>query len=515
MQPLDHKSDNSKEKAQPFDLIRSPIEVWAQTIAYVRIVLFRLAHLADDTDIVGTIEDIKSGIVLRGSNLWILICSIMIASIGLDVNSPAVIIGAMLISPLMSPILGIGLSFGINDRETLIKSLRNFGIAIAVSMLTAVIYFWITPFGQPTDEMLARTEPTLLDVFVAFFGGLAGIIAGSRMEKSNAIPGVAIATALMPPLCTSAFGLATGRWDIFGGAFYLFFINVIFISISTFLIVRFLKFPQVAGSLGFNRFNRALVYTLLFLIVSPSMFFLIKQIHQHNFESQIRSFIRDHFNEEINDPTSLNWAYRPIPSDPEVYRLKILSFREGSYIDQDSLRQLEARMNRMLHGLFLGIPHQLGFKGYDSCSIELIQSDKPEGLEEELITRAKRQIFEEMDIRLRREFRKHEEKEVILSQKDARIQKLEEELHHLRGDSIPFRNLTLEAKAIYPELEELAIARTKATDFESDTVAYLVAVRWDNRLNKSRWLRQESEGRLSRWLSLKLPDAHIRIVRYD
>ena len=195
---------------------------------YLLKVLNRVANISDGTDVFGTIEHIKKDINIRGSNIWILVCSTMLASIGLDLNSAAVIIGAMLISPLMSPILGIGLAVGINDRDTLIESLKNFGLAIAVSLLTSVFYFLITPLGEPTSEIIARTQPTLLDVFVAIFGGIAGIVAGSRKEKTSAIPGVAIATALMPPICVAGFGIATGHWNYFAGAFYLFFINAVF-----------------------------------------------------------------------------------------------------------------------------------------------------------------------------------------------------------------------------------------------------------------------------------------------
>ncbi|MCC5945131.1 MAG: DUF389 domain-containing protein, partial [Bernardetiaceae bacterium] len=241
-----------------------------------------MAHLADDTDVVGTIRGIKSGIVFKGSNLWILICSVVIASIGLDLNSPAVIIGAMLISPLMSPILGIGLGLGISDRETLVKSLRNFALAVVISLVTSVLYFMITPLGEYTTEMQARTEPTLLDVFVAFFGGLAGIIAGSRNEKTTAIPGVAIATALMPPLCTSGFGFATGRWDVFGGAFYLFFINAVFISLSTYMIVRFLKFPTVKRlETRLEQRARRMAYIVLIILLLPSIIFLVRKLREN------------------------------------------------------------------------------------------------------------------------------------------------------------------------------------------------------------------------------------------
>ncbi|MCB0614144.1 MAG: DUF389 domain-containing protein, partial [Phaeodactylibacter sp.] len=177
-----------------------------------------------------TIEDIKKGVVFRGANLWILMFAIMVASVGLNVNSPAVIIGAMLISPLMGPIMGIGLGVGINDLELIVKAMRNLAIAVVISVLTSAAYFWISPLNDAQSELLARTSPTLWDVLIALFGGLAGIVAGSRKEKSNAIPGVAIATALMPPLCTAGFGLATAQWSYFFGAFYLFFINSVFIS---------------------------------------------------------------------------------------------------------------------------------------------------------------------------------------------------------------------------------------------------------------------------------------------
>ncbi len=179
---------------------------------------------------------------MRGYSLWILVCSTILASIGLDTNSTAVIIGAMLISPLMSPILSVGLSVAIHDKQVLTRSLQNLLIAVAISLSASVIYFFLSPLGEPTPELQARTFPTLLDLMVALFGGISGIVSISRHEQTNAIPGVAIATALMPPLCTAGFGIATANWNYFFGAFYLFFINAVFISLATYLIVRFLHF---------------------------------------------------------------------------------------------------------------------------------------------------------------------------------------------------------------------------------------------------------------------------------
>ena len=202
---------------------------------------FNLSH--DQEDCQSTIMAIEKGVDFRGINVWTLVFAIFIASIGLNVNSTAVIIGAMLISPLMGPIMGLGLSVGINDFTLLKKSLRNMIIAVVISIVTSTIYFYISPLNDAQSELLSRTTPTIYDVLIALFGGFAGIVAGSSKEKGTVIPGVAIATALMPPLCTAGFGIATGHLYYFVGAAYLFFINAVMISLSTFLFVRFLKFP--------------------------------------------------------------------------------------------------------------------------------------------------------------------------------------------------------------------------------------------------------------------------------
>ncbi len=231
--------------------------------------------IKENTDFEKTKSTISEGVSLRGYNIWILVCSTILASIGLDTNSTAVIIGAMLISPLMSPILGVGLSVAIHDRQVLTRSLKNLFIAVVISLSASVIYFFLSPLSEPTPELQARTFPTLLDVMIALFGGIAGIVSISRHEQTNAIPGVAIATALMPPLCTAGFGIATANWNYFFGAFYLFFINAIFISLATYLIVRYLHFPEKE----FVNTKVATRYRRWFIILSiaaltPSIYFL-------------------------------------------------------------------------------------------------------------------------------------------------------------------------------------------------------------------------------------------------
>lgn len=190
---------------------------------------------------------IAKGVEFRGVNLWVLIFATMIASLGLNINSAAVIIGAMLVSPIMGPIMGAGLALGINDFELLKKSLRNLSLMFIVAIVTSTLYFFVSPLSANSSELLARTTPSIYDVLIALFGGLAGMVAQTRQDRtSTVIPGVAIATALIPPLCTAGFGIATGQPRFFFGAFYLFFINSVFIAMATYLVVRFLKYQKKA-----------------------------------------------------------------------------------------------------------------------------------------------------------------------------------------------------------------------------------------------------------------------------
>jgi len=212
----------------------------------IKTFLINLLDIREGTDKKETIEKIQDGIQVKSHTAWILIFSILIASIGLNTSSSAVVIGAMLISPLMGPILGIGLSIGINDIDTLRKSLLNLGIMVGLSLSSSFIFFSIPLFQEATPEIIARTQPDVRDVLIAITGGLALIIALSRRkELTNTIAGIAIATALMPPLCTAGYGLATLNFKFFGGAMFLFTINTIFIALATFVIVKFLNFPVV------------------------------------------------------------------------------------------------------------------------------------------------------------------------------------------------------------------------------------------------------------------------------
>lgn len=246
----------------------------------------------EGVDVGATIDNIRRGIDFKGPNVWVLICSIIVASVGLNTDSTAVIIGAMLISPLMGPIRGIGLGVGTNDIALIVESLKNFGIAVGISLFTAWIYFLVSPISELTPELEARTGPNLMDVFIAFFGGLAGIIAASRGDNSTVIPGVAIATALMPPLCTAGYGLAVGNLHYFFGASYLFLLNTLFICLSTIVVVRYLKFPlrqfinpRIQKKVTWSS------YILLFLVVIPSVYLFYLKVQETVFNENVKRFV--------------------------------------------------------------------------------------------------------------------------------------------------------------------------------------------------------------------------------
>ena len=249
-----------------------------------------MQDMEDEKEIVA---QITSGVSFRGANLWVLIFAIFIASLGLNVNSTAVIIGAMLISPLMGPIIGMGLAIGINDFQLLRRAAKNFAIATVISILTATVYFLITPLGEAQSELLARTSPTIYDVLIAPFGGAAGILALCTKGKGNVIPGVAIATALMPPLCTAGFGLASGHLLYFLGAFYLFFINTVFISLSTYLGVRLMRFHrkefQTASA---ARKSRRAVMAIAILTIIPSLLMTVGIVRRSISDNNVNRFIK-------------------------------------------------------------------------------------------------------------------------------------------------------------------------------------------------------------------------------
>ncbi len=294
-----------------------------------------IASLARGTDTAGTIREISENVTLRGANIWMLVCSAILASIGLDVNSTAVIIGAMLISPLMSPILGVGLSIATSDRKLLKKSLQSLALATFLSLLTSAIYFLISPLGELTSELSARTTPTILDVGVAFFGGIAGIVSGSRKNKTNAIPGVAIATALMPPICTAGFGIAKLDSTVFLGAFYLFFINSVFIALATYLISIWLKFPKHEHLDGEDKAKMQwFIIGFTILTIIPSAFIFINVLNKLRFDNGVKNFINQEMRGDAHQP--VQWE---VLNSTAPYTLKV--YTVGKAVSPEEKAQLQ------------------------------------------------------------------------------------------------------------------------------------------------------------------------------
>ena len=262
----------------------------------VREFLKTTLNLTNDVDIPAASENIRKNIPFRGPNVYILIVAIIIASVGLNVNSIPVIIGAMLISPLMGPITGLGLGLGTNDRELVLFSIKNLLIMVGISLLAATLYFMLTPLeiDNPT-ELLARTRPTIYDVFIALFGGLAGVLETARKEKGTVISGVAIATALMPPLCTVGYGIANLSWQYTIGALFLFSINCIFIAMAAYLMAKFLKFPMKTVEQHRTRYF-ILSYALVILLAATSIFTGYHVIRENDFTKMANRFVKKNQN---------------------------------------------------------------------------------------------------------------------------------------------------------------------------------------------------------------------------
>ena len=328
-----------------YDPIKSEVKKvsFSQAFSSFKVFIKELISINHNVDRSETISLIKSDIQFSGTNIWILMCSIIIASIGLINNSTAVIIGAMLISPLMGPIRGIGLALSTNDFKVLIKSLSNFGVMVAVSVFASFLFFLITPLKSETPEILSRTEPQVLDILIAFFGGLAGVISATIKNKSGGltvVPGVAIATALMPPLCTVGFGIATANWAYFIGAFYLFLLNSVFICLATFMVLRLLKFPLVQFvDPKVERKVKLYVFSVILLIIIPSVFKFSNMIKKSIFEQNAELYVEKVI--MIND----NIRIVDIPKyEYEDENSKITLNISGEYVSKDRINDWKRQL---------------------------------------------------------------------------------------------------------------------------------------------------------------------------
>lgn len=388
-----------------------------------------------------TVETIRNGVEFKGANLWILIFATFIASLGLNVNSTAVIIGAMLISPLMGPIMGVGLAIGQNDFELLKRSLKNYLVATLFSVITATLYFSFTPLNEVQSELLARTSPTIYDVFIALFGGMAGIVALSTKEKGNVIPGVAIATALMPPLCTAGFGLATGNLLYFLGAFYLYFINSVFISLATVIGVRVMHF-QLKAFVDKEREKMVKRYIVLIALgtMVPAVYLTYGIVKETFYQSAANHFI----SKEMDFPET-QVLDRKISYDTKEIRVVLI----GKEVPEDRIVEARSKLkDYKLHNTKLVV-----FQGVNNSTAD--------------ISNIRSMVMED--------FYKNSEKE-LASQKQ-KIDSLEKIVQLHKETGMADMKIASEMKVLFPAVNTLAMTQTLKLNIEAvqtDTVTYVI-----------------------------------------
>ena len=428
--------------------------------------------LPDKTDETATVEQISDGVTFRGANLWVLIFAIFIACLGLNLNSTAVIIGAMLISPLMGPIIGMGLAVGRADLELLKRSLTNYGVSTVISVLTAALYFQLTPLTEAQSELLARTSPTLYDVLIALFGGAAGILAISTGGKGNVIPGVAIATALMPPLCTAGYGLAMGEWSFFFGACYLFFINTVFIALATYLGVRLLQFQpkQFVDKARLAVVNR---YIAVIVVVTmlPAVYMTTQIIRQSVFENHVKQFVK----QELNQPGTRILSEQ---ADRETKTLDVVAL--GAALPNE---MIEAARQRLAD--YQLADYQLNvIQGAQSDSLLLARNNA--GTQQSLSG------LDQQHLALQAE----------------RVAQLERETADYRRLDALAREIVGEVKAVCPKVESIGLSKITETPVDSGAVrSYVLAV-----ANSRTPLPATDRDRLAQWLKVRTQADSLRLV---
>lgn len=418
-----------------------------------------------------TIQEISSGVTFHGANLWILVFAIFIASLGLNVNSTAVIIGAMLISPLMGPIVGMGLAVGINDSRLLSRSLKNYLVATTISVITATIYFLLTPLTEAQSELLARTSPTLYDVLIALCGGAAGILALSVGGKGNVIPGVAIATALMPPLCTAGYGLAMGNFSFFFGAFYLFFINTVFIALSTFVGVRMLRFrrKQFVDAARFSKVKRYII-GIVVLTMLPAAYMTVQIIRESVLDSNMRKFTK-------NELTFKGTQILSQKRDEKTKQLNIVAL--GSPITSEAIKRAQARL----------ADYKLG-----AYRLHIIQGAHSDSL---LLSQAFQSGAGRSDA--------DNQKLLMQAEQISRLEGLLQGYAKYSQLGIDIRH---EVKAVYPAVASISLSRvTEARTDTSSARQYVLAV-----VGSSKGLNQTERKQLQNWLKVRTKADSLRLL---
>lgn len=423
-----------------------------------------------------TIEQIRADVEFRGARVWILICAIFIASIGLNMNSTAVIIGAMLISPLMGPIIGLGLGLGIVDYELVKRSLRNFVFAVGVAILTSTLYFLITPISTAQSEILARTQPTVYDLFIALLGGIAGIVAGATRTKGQVIPGVAIATALMPPLCTAGYGLGTGQMSYFFGALYLFILNAVFICLSTYVMVKLLnfrKFTYVDPQHG-KRINRWMIVIVLCTTI-PSVYLASQMISKSIEEQRVASFVK---NEMVMENSFL---------------LKY------EYNRGDSINTITASMigKRLEESDLLLLQKRLVDYGLRNTQLKIRQ-----GYDESMSEEVRHSILSDLK-------QQKSSSESVAQFLQLRNDSLQLQLNKEQAFYRKCQDVSAEVKQLFDQVSKVEVAQLYCFSTDSMQVDTLPFIRL--RITKS--LSKEQEKVIRRWLSVRFENPEVLIEK--
>ncbi|MFV8224985.1 DUF389 domain-containing protein [Christiangramia aquimixticola] len=433
--------------------------------------LSRLLDIRPDTDRESTVEAVQKDISFKGHNAWILIFSIFVASIGLNVSSTAVVIGAMLISPLMGPIVGIGMAVAINDIETLKRSFVNLGIMVGLSVLTATIYFFISPVKIETPELVARTYPTILDVLVAIFGGLALIVAKTKRGTiASVILGVAIATALMPPLCTVGYGIANSKWEYALGALYLFSINAVFIALSTFVVAKLLGFPLVRYANSRKRKRIAqIASTIAIIVIIPSVILFVKLLREQVFQSKAEEFIT----------TNIKFNGAEVIKNTSDHKTKSIDvYLIGNPVPETTIDTWRRQMGDI--------------EALKEAELIIHQgNDQSEDIAK-LSSQLKSGILEDLYV-------KNQE---VLENKDKRIKLLESELSKYRGDVFSFTALSKEAKINYENIEEIGYSNLITTNFQKTDTIPTFTVTWNPKLKGEELKTQQTKFR--NWMKVRL-----------
>ncbi len=427
---MDQDPNNQPSSDELEENQQTILGIWDNVKAF----LHSLLDIREDSDRNETIESVRKDISFQGHNAWILIFSIFVASLGLNVSSTAVVIGAMLISPLMGPIVGMGLGTAINDDRMLRRSLINLVVMVVLSLLTATFYFSLTPISEFTPELEARTAPNVLDVLVAIFGGLALIVAKTKKGTiSNAIAGVAIATALMPPLCTAGYGIAEGNLAYFSGAMYLFFINTVFIGLSTFVVCKILKFPMVKYANQKKRKRISAIATIVGIIVLTPSIYLFYQLYQIQLQkSAVDKFMKEYVNYK---------GVRSTPDfDPDTKKLDVVLF--GAVVPDVIIEQWTSKFgtDKNLQGI------DVEFYQGSNLTSDSNYADMA-NIQQERIDEIKR-----------------------IQDQSIKITQLETELSAIRGENRKFEVISNEAHLLYPELKSISYAPNISKQFSSQSM---------------------------------------------